>query len=46
MSKKPSKSEEQRVELDLNNPQFQAALFNRVWLFLVDGDRRPCFIST
>jgi hypothetical protein len=27
MSKKTSKSEEQRVELDLNNPQFQKALF-------------------
>jgi DNA-binding phage protein len=27
MSKKSSKSEDQRGEVDLNNPQFQAALF-------------------
>jgi len=28
MSKKSSKGEEQHIELDLNNPQFQLALFN------------------
>jgi hypothetical protein len=40
MSKKDAGSKEQRVELDLNNPQFQAALFR------LEKNLIPAFIGT